>query len=217
MGSIPAEKPHAVCVPYPAQGHITPMLKLAKLLHSHGFHVTFVNTLFNHKRLIRSRAISALHALPSFRFASIPDGLPPSDEDATQDIPSLCEAIPRTALPPFRHVLRQLNEESPPVSCIVSDGVMTFTLDAAQELGVPEVVFWTTSACGFMGYLHYQHLRERGLTPLKGESVGVLRIYLNKTGRHRCSSASFDSLQTKATSRVDIWTCRWTGYRASTT
>ncbi|CAL9770954.1 unnamed protein product [Musa acuminata subsp. burmannicoides] len=169
MVSIPAEKPHAVCVPYPAQGHITPMLKLAKLLHSHGFHVTFVNTLFNHKRLIRSQAISALHALPSFRFASIPDGLPPSDEDATQDIPSLCEAIPRTALPPFRHVLRQLNEESPPVSCIVSDGVMTFTLDAAQELGVPEVVFWTTSACGFMGYLHYQHLRERGLTPLKDE------------------------------------------------
>ncbi|RZS25814.1 hypothetical protein BHM03_00059067 [Ensete ventricosum] len=183
MGSIAAEKPHAVCVPYPAQGHITPMLKLAKLLHSHGFHITFVNTHFNHKRLIRSRAISALHALPSFRFASIPDGLPPSDEDATQDVPSLCEAIPRTALPPFRHVLRQLNEESPPVSCIVSDGVMTFTLDAARELGVPEVVFWTTSACGFMGYLHYQHLRERGLTPLKGESVGVLCIYLNKATR----------------------------------
>ncbi|RRT47886.1 hypothetical protein B296_00035905, partial [Ensete ventricosum] len=97
--------------------------------------------------------------------------------------PSLCEAIPRTALPPFRHVLRQLNEETPPVSCIVSDGVMTFALDAARELGVPEVVFWTTSACGFMGYLHYQHLRERGLTPLKGESVGVLCIYLNKATR----------------------------------
>ena len=34
MGSIMEQKPHAVCVPFPAQGHITPMLKLAKLLHA---------------------------------------------------------------------------------------------------------------------------------------------------------------------------------------
>jgi hypothetical protein len=28
------------------------MLKLAKLLHARGFHVTFVNTEFNHRRLL---------------------------------------------------------------------------------------------------------------------------------------------------------------------
>uniref|UniRef100_A0A0D3FU73 Glycosyltransferase N-terminal domain-containing protein n=1 Tax=Oryza barthii TaxID=65489 RepID=A0A0D3FU73_9ORYZ len=46
MGSLPAAaeaRPHAVMVPYPAQGHVTPMLTLAKLLYSRGFHVTFVN------------------------------------------------------------------------------------------------------------------------------------------------------------------------------
>ncbi|MFQ6657763.1 hypothetical protein Gotur_027304 [Gossypium turneri] len=31
MGSI---KSHAVCLPFPAQGHINPMMQLAKLLHS---------------------------------------------------------------------------------------------------------------------------------------------------------------------------------------
>lgn len=45
---------------------------------------------------------------------------------------------------------------------------MSFTLDAAQELGIPEILFWTTSACGFMGYLHYHHLVKKGLTPFKG-------------------------------------------------
>uniref|UniRef100_M8BPL4 Glycosyltransferase n=1 Tax=Aegilops tauschii TaxID=37682 RepID=M8BPL4_AEGTA len=32
------EKPHAVMIPYPAQGHVTPMMKMAKLLHARGFH-----------------------------------------------------------------------------------------------------------------------------------------------------------------------------------
>ncbi|EHA8587353.1 7-deoxyloganetin glucosyltransferase [Cocos nucifera] len=172
MGSIP-EKPHAVCIPYPAQGHVTPLLKLAKLLHFRGFYITFVNTHFNHKRLLRSGAISSLDSLPDFRFESIPDGLPPSDVDATQDIPSLCDSIPKNCLPPFRDLITKLNDPSSPtpkVSCIVSDGVMSFTLDAAKELRIPEVLFWTPSACGFMGYLHYQHLAERGIVPLKDAS-----------------------------------------------
>ncbi|URE27113.1 UDP-Glycosyltransferase [Musa troglodytarum] len=170
MSFMSTRKPHAVCIPYPAQGHVTPMMMLAKLLHSHGFHITFVNTQYNHSRLLRSKALSSADVLPDFRFESIPDGLPPSDEDATQDIPSLCDSIQNNALPPFLDLLRQLNEGSPPVTCVVSNGAMSFTLDAAKELSIPEVIFWTPSACGIMGYLHYKHLLERGLTPLKDES-----------------------------------------------
>ena len=77
MGSLAfTEKPHAVCVPFPAQGHINPMLKLAKILHYKGFHITFVNTEYNHKRLLKSRGLDSLNALPSFQFETIPDGLP---------------------------------------------------------------------------------------------------------------------------------------------
>ncbi|GLT93791.1 hypothetical protein SLE2022_115650 [Rubroshorea leprosula] len=76
MGSLELEKPHAVCIPYPAQGHINPMLKLAKLLHHRGFHITFVNTELNHKRLLKSRGSDSLNGLPLFRFDTIPDGLP---------------------------------------------------------------------------------------------------------------------------------------------
>lgn len=166
-------KPHAVCVPYPAQGHITPILHVAKLLYSRGFHITFVNTEFNHKRLLKSRGPTSLDGLPSFRFETIPDGLPPSDSDAAQDIPALCASTQKTCLPHFKNLIHKLNSSSadnvPPVSCIISDGVMSFTLDAAEEFGIPDVLFWTTSACGFMGYYHYRHLIEKGYTPLKDE------------------------------------------------
>ncbi|XP_037494957.1 7-deoxyloganetin glucosyltransferase [Jatropha curcas] len=173
MGSVSIlEKPHAVCISYPAQGHINPMLKLAKLLHHKGFHITFVHTEYNHKRLLRSRGSDSVIGLPSFQFRTIPDGLPPTDSDVTQDIPSLCQSTSKYCLAPFKNLLSELNDTSssnvPPVSCIVSDGVMSFTVDAAQELCIPLVLFWTTSACGFMGYVQYRQLIERGLSPLKG-------------------------------------------------
>ncbi|CAH2033614.1 unnamed protein product [Thlaspi arvense] len=168
------QKPHVVCVPYPAQGHINPLLKVAKLLHARGFHVTFVNTIFNHNRLLRSRGPNALDGLPSFRFESIPDGLPETgtDVDVTQSIPALCVSTMKYCLTPFKDLLRRINtgDDVPPVSCIVADGCMTFTLDAAEELGVPEVLLWTTSACAFMAYLHFYLFIEKGLTPFKDES-----------------------------------------------
>ncbi|XP_010498707.1 PREDICTED: UDP-glycosyltransferase 85A5-like [Camelina sativa] len=166
------QKPHVVCVPFAAQGHINPMLKVAKILHAKGFHVTFVNTNYNHRRLLRSRGPKALNGLPSFQYESIPDGLPETNEDATQDIPLLCASTKKNCLAPFKELLRRINtaEDVPPVSCIVSDGTMSFTLDAAEELGVPNVALWTTSACGFLAYLHFHRIIEKGLSPLKDES-----------------------------------------------
>ncbi|MCD9638445.1 hypothetical protein HAX54_022441 [Datura stramonium] len=165
-------KPHAICIPFPAQGHINPMLKLAKLLHVRGFHITYVNTEFNHRRLIKSRGPNSLVGLPSFRFEFIPDGLPPSNEDATQDVPSLCEACKKSCLAPFKDLVTRLNDNSnfPPVTCIVSDAAMSFTLQVSQELGIPNVAFWTASGCSLWAFLQYPKLVEKGYFPLKDES-----------------------------------------------
>ncbi|KAM0886458.1 hypothetical protein ACQ4PT_029666 [Festuca glaucescens] len=147
------EKPHAVCVPFPAQGHITPMMKLAKVLHSKGFHVTFVNTEYNHRRLIRSRGSDVVAGLSDFRFATIPDGLPLSDADATQDQEALCYSTMTACLPHLKKLLGDLNSADgvPPVTCVVADSIMSFSLDGAAELGVPCAPFFAASACGYMG------------------------------------------------------------------
>ncbi|KAL7245584.1 hypothetical protein ACSBR2_000836 [Camellia fascicularis] len=169
--------PHAVCMPYPAQGHINPMLKLAKLLHHKGFHITFVNTEFNHRRLLKSQGPHSLSGTASFRFETIPDGLPPSEADATQDNPALCHSIMHNFIDPFRVLLDKLNDEAaafsevPPVTCVVSDGAMScFTLKVAEEVGIPAVIFFPTSATGLMGHVAFPKLIEKGLAPLKDES-----------------------------------------------
>jgi len=165
------KKPHALLIPFPSQGHINPFLKLAKLLHTKGFHITFVNTEFNHQRLLKSRGSDALNGLTDFRFEAIPDGLPPTNMDATQSIPALCDSTRNNSLVPFCNLISELNHshDSPPVTCIVSDGVMSFTLKASQQFGLPNVLFWTHSACSFMCFKECKNLMDKGLTPLKGK------------------------------------------------
>ncbi|EEF49513.1 linamarin synthase 1 [Ricinus communis] len=172
MDSIAAQKPHAVLLPFPAQGHVNPFMQLAKLLHSRGFHVTFVNTEFNHRRLVRSQGPEAVKGLPDFCFETIPDGLPPSDCDATQDPPALCDSIRKNCLAPFIELLSKLDalSETPPVACVISDGVMSFGTKAARLLGIADAQFWTASACGLMGYLQYGEFIRRGIVPFKDES-----------------------------------------------
>ncbi|XP_030954128.1 7-deoxyloganetin glucosyltransferase-like [Quercus lobata] len=169
-----ADKPHAVCIPFPIQSHMKAMLKLSKLLLHEGFHITFVNTEFNHQRFMKSRGPNSLDGLPNFRFKTIPDGLPPSDFNATQDIPSLCESIMNNYfLAPFSDLLVKLNNatsDNPPVTCIVSDAGMVFTITAAQELKIPIVLFFTLSACTVMGIQQIPSLKDKGIIPLKDES-----------------------------------------------
>ncbi|KAK8648049.1 hypothetical protein V6N13_128811 [Hibiscus sabdariffa] len=178
---------HAVCIPYPAQGHINPMLKLAKLLHHKGFHITFVNTEYNHKRLLRSRGLDSLSDLPDFRFETIPDGLPPTDDDnVTQDVFSLFDSLSVNGLEPFRRILRELNDgvgspssdAAPRVTCIVTDEQLVFPMEAAQELGVPCVALWTASAVSLVCYAHIPRLFEEGLTPVTG-AKGLTKEYLD--------------------------------------
>ena len=171
-------KPHAVITPYPLQGHINPLLKLAKLLHLRGFHITFVNTEYNHKRLLKSRGPKAFGGFTDFTFETIPDGLTPieGDGDVSQDIISLSDSIRKNFYHPFCELLARLKDSSndghiPPVSCLVSDIGLTFTIQAAEELGLPVVLFSSASACSLLSALHFRTLIDKGVIPLKGNNL----------------------------------------------
>ncbi|CAN0910399.1 7-deoxyloganetin glucosyltransferase [Linum grandiflorum] len=171
------DRPHAVCVPFPAQSHIKATLKFAKLLRERGFSITFVNTEFNHKRFLHTKGPHALDSQPDFRFTTIPDGLPLSDPGATQSVSAMCGSAMNFMLGPFRELVHRLNEPDvmsedgwPPVSCIIADGMMPFPLVVAKEIGVPSLSYWTFPACAFMGFKQYRSLYDQGITPFKDES-----------------------------------------------
>ncbi|XP_077218643.1 7-deoxyloganetin glucosyltransferase-like [Tasmannia lanceolata] len=184
------EKQHVICVPFPLQSHINSMMQVAKLLNSKGFYVTFVLTEFFHTRLIRSRGPDSVKGSDEFRFETITDGMESSEEDTSQDIGKLCLATQKNCLAPFRNIVTKLNQSAnfPRVSCILSDGTMTFTLRVAEEYGIPGVLFFPISACSLMFCIHLREMIERGILPLKEESLlnnetidwipGMRRIHL---------------------------------------
>ncbi|CAN6278943.1 unnamed protein product [Urochloa humidicola] len=153
-----AKKPHLVFFPFPAQGHITPAFQLATLLHRrHGFGVTFVHTEHNRRRLLL-RAARGPPAAPGFRFAAVPDELP---SDAAQVMAALLFSLP-TAAAHFKKLVLS-GDELPDLAscCLVSD--VDPVLRAAEEIGMPRVTFWITSASSFMAMLQCRHLVAKGL------------------------------------------------------
>ncbi|CAL4887835.1 unnamed protein product [Urochloa decumbens] len=176
------EKPaaHALFFPFPAQGHVTPALHLARLLHVRGgVRVTFVHFDRNRRRILRSRGPGALAgAPPGFVFASVPDGLPPpppsgevddhhdaTRRDSPQHMDALLSSIQTSAATHLRKLLDDAAAAGAPATCVVSD--VESVLRGAAESGVPAVAFWTASACGLMASLHCQPLIDKGFVPLK--------------------------------------------------
>ncbi|KAK9069922.1 hypothetical protein SSX86_010320 [Deinandra increscens subsp. villosa] len=170
---IDPKKPHVVFIPFPAQSHIKCMLKLARLIHHKGLRVTFINTHSNQNRLAKSGATSWLDDNDSgFQFKTVPDGLPLAadvEDEPKQTIEEISRYLAVNFLDSFLEVVDGLDT---PVTCIVSDGFMTFakTRFAAEKLGVPIMLHWTVAACGFIGFYQAKVLMEKGIVPLKDES-----------------------------------------------
>jgi len=59
---------------------------------------------------------------------------------------------------------------------------MTFSIQAAEEHGIPVILFGTASVCSFLSALHIRTLIDNGVIPIKGNhlcsffvhSVGLL-------------------------------------------
>ncbi|KAF8644448.1 hypothetical protein HU200_066466 [Digitaria exilis] len=176
-------RPHVLVVPYPGAGNINPSLQLAKLLHRHGVYVTFVNTEHNHRRVQDTEGAGAVRGRDGFRFEAIPDGLSEADR-AKQDYGNgLAESITTCGAAHLRTLLERLNGGEPgvpPVTCVLATMLMSFALGVARELGIPTMVFWTTSAASLMADMRLRDLKDRGYVPLKDESY-LTNSYLDTT------------------------------------
>ncbi|KAM5577818.1 7-deoxyloganetic acid glucosyltransferase [Rosa sericea] len=164
---------HVVIFPFPLQGHIKPLLCLAELLCHAGLHVTFVNTRHNHNRLANLRALSA--HFPTLHFESVLDGLP---DDHPRTLGSeLLIALKTSIKPHFKELLQSSLKANgvalPPPTCIITDGLVTFAFDVAEELGLPILSFDVGCAPYMWTCLCLPNLIEQGQLPFPDDDMNA--------------------------------------------
>ncbi|RVW41315.1 7-deoxyloganetic acid glucosyltransferase [Vitis vinifera] len=163
------DSPHVFIFPFP--------LKLTELLCLGGLQVTFLNSNSNYHRLLcySSSILDRFTRYPGFRFETISDGLPM--EHPRTDHKGIFDGLRTTTKPLFREKMIswcQSSETHPPVTCIIADGILTFAIDVADEVGVPIIIFRTASACSFWAYFSLDQLIEAGEFPFKDLEGPVL-------------------------------------------
>ncbi|GLT92271.1 hypothetical protein SLE2022_101160 [Rubroshorea leprosula] len=143
MGS---NQPHFIFIPFMAQGHLIPLIDIAKLFAEHNALVTIIAT---PSSLARSgptiyRAIKAglpIHVL-QVRFPSTEAGLPEGCE-STDTIPSptLLKNF-YTAVAMLQQPMEKLfSELKPHPNCIIYDRNFTWIVDIASKFQIPRISF----------------------------------------------------------------------------
>ncbi|KAJ8539242.1 hypothetical protein K7X08_013494 [Anisodus acutangulus] len=141
------EQPHFVLFPFMAQGHMIPMIDIARLLAQRGVIVTILLTPLNANRFnsVIARAVETglkIHVV-HLNFPSLEAGLPEGCEN--------CDIIPSIDMVKNFFIATQMLETqveellqdlkpSPP-NCLVSDMHFPWTTKVAKKINIPRIVF----------------------------------------------------------------------------
>ncbi|XP_048554296.1 UDP-glycosyltransferase 89B2-like [Triticum urartu] len=146
-------KPHVLVVPYPAHGHMLPLLDLAALLTARGLALTVTVTAGNVPLLATFLAAFPSVATVILPFPSSPF-LPAGCGENTKDLPAdLFRPFMASLAALSAPLLSWCKSQPRGVTAIVSDLFMGWTLPLIEELGVPHVAF----SCANVHYLATTH------------------------------------------------------------
>ncbi|RLN17774.1 UDP-glycosyltransferase 83A1-like [Panicum miliaceum] len=180
-----ATAPHALLLPYPAQGHVIPFMELAHRLLDRGFAVTFVNTEFNHRRVVEAAAgAPAAEGGRRLRLVGVPDGM--DDGEDRDNLVRLNATMPETMPPRLEALLdggggSAGGEGLGRVTCVVVDAGMSWALDAAKRRGLPTAALWAASAAVLAVIVGAKNLIRDGVidddgAPVKLDSSDSFRL-----------------------------------------
>ncbi|XP_033148636.1 UDP-glycosyltransferase 83A1 [Brassica rapa] len=174
-------RPHVMFITYPEQGHVRPLLIFSRNLASQG--ITFVNTEFNHNRIISSLSKPSHddHVVDGIKLVSIPDGLEDSPEE--KNVPGkLSESVLRFMPTKVEELIeRMISETSGAViSCVVADQSLGWAMEVAAKFGIRRAAFCPAAAASMvLGFRPVAYGASEEIGPFR-ISKGGSGLYLNK-------------------------------------
>nr|QSM19610.1 glycosyltransferase [Arnebia euchroma] len=146
-GASPSSKNgvHILIFPFPAQGHMLPLLDLASQLAKHGLTITILVTPKNLP--ILSPLLSAQPTIKPLIFPFPPHPSVPSGAENVKDIGNSGNAPIIAALAKLHdEIVEWFNSQSCPPIALISDFFLGWTQDLANKIGVPRIVFYSSGA-----------------------------------------------------------------------
>ncbi|KAL0285893.1 UNVERIFIED_CONTAM: UDP-glycosyltransferase 83A1 [Sesamum angustifolium] len=139
MAVTKGKRPHVLVVPYPAQGHVKPLMKLSRQIARHGIKVTFVNIECIHEKIVAAAKMSGSEEEDdqedgNIVLTSVPDGRGPDDDQ--NDTFKLLESL-RNTMPGFlTSLIENINSSNSDerVSCVIADVTIGWLLETAQQM-----------------------------------------------------------------------------------
>ncbi|KAA8544111.1 hypothetical protein F0562_022123 [Nyssa sinensis] len=164
------QKPHAIFVAYPLQGHVIPSVHLAIKLASKGFIITFINTHSIHHQTTKAQANADQDIFTAvrqsgldIRYTTVSDGLPVEfDRSLNHDqfMAALLHVFSAHVEEAVAKIVR--SSEVPPVSCLIADTFFVWPSKVAKKFGLKYISYWTEAALVFSLYYHVDLLRVNG-------------------------------------------------------
>ncbi|KAJ1258968.1 hypothetical protein BS78_10G116900 [Paspalum vaginatum] len=167
--------PHVLLICYPAQGHINPMLRLAKRIAAKGALVTCSSSSIVRDRLADASGVSAGgDGVPIGRGRIRFDFLDDRFDETAQDLDGFLGHLETAGRLALGDLLRRQAEAGRPVACVIGNPFLPWVTDVAEEAGIPSAVLWVQSCAVFSIYYHFAH----GLAELPREDDHEARFTL---------------------------------------
>ncbi|KAG6578551.1 UDP-glycosyltransferase 83A1, partial [Cucurbita argyrosperma subsp. sororia] len=166
---------HILAIPYPAQGHVIPMLELCLCLVKQGFEITFLNTEYNHNRVMGALAGAERVGDGNIHLVSLPDGMKPGEDrnDLGKLTNTMLHVMP-LKLEQLINTIEGLGGRG--ITCVIADENLGWALEVAEKMRVRRVAFWPAAAALLAMQFRIPKLIEEKLidfdgTLLKSEEI----------------------------------------------
>ncbi|XP_044468881.1 UDP-glycosyltransferase 83A1-like [Mangifera indica] len=173
--------PHILVIPFPAQGHVIPLLELSHRLVKHGLRVTFVSTDHVHKRIINAlQEKNHVGDDQEISLVSISDGLEPWED--RNDLGKLCESLVKVMPGKLEEIIKEINnkEEGGKITCVIADVHVGVTLEVAEKLKIKGAAFMPMAAAALALYYHVPKMINDGIINKDGTSIERQMIKLGE-------------------------------------
>ncbi|XP_057762656.1 UDP-glycosyltransferase 74B1-like [Arachis stenosperma] len=138
---------HVLLLPYPAQGHINPLVQFAKRLASKGVKATIATTHYT---------VNTINA-PNVGVEAISDGFDNGGFAQAKNVQLFLTSFRTVGAKTLSQLIERFQQTTTPVTCIVYDSFFPWALDVAKRHGVYGAAFFTNSAavCNIFCRIHH--------------------------------------------------------------